>query len=305
MNESLPKSSSGNIDGVILMNKKDLKEQLQFFSDEFHISMYTQTYIHTKGDHIPFHWHDQLQITWVYEGTLEYCVNGDSFHLSDDKLLLVNSQLMHSSKTIRQDAKTLCINFSLEVFHPMILKHYIVPFLESKGFSYILLPLKPYPSDTLKRFLDWTKSPSSYFLIMNFLSQIFENVLRDHNPKDSPPNYEEIEMFHNALNYIYEHYAEPLTLQQIAAQIMTNNSRISLLFKKYTHMSPVKFLNKYRLYIAKDMILHTDKPISEISETVGYNQLSYFIQKFRESYGFSPLKYRNKYALKPDREEKF
>jgi len=109
-------------------------------------------------------------------------------------------------------------------------------------------------------------------------------------------------MFHNALNYIYEHYAEPLTLQQIAAQIMTNNSRISLLFKKYTHMSPVKFLNKYRLYIAKDMILHTDKPISEISETVGYNQLSYFIQKFRE---FSPLKYRNKYALKPDREEKF
>ena len=78
MNESLPKSSSGNIDGVILMNKKDLKEQLQFFSDEFHISMYTQTYIHTKGDHIPFHWHDQLQITWVYEGTLEYCVNGDS-----------------------------------------------------------------------------------------------------------------------------------------------------------------------------------------------------------------------------------
>lgn len=53
------------------------------------------------------------------------------------------------------------------------------------------------------------------------------------------------------------------------------------------------------------MILHTDKPISEISETVGYNQLSYFIQKFRESYGFSPLKYRNKYALKPDREEKF
>ena len=45
MNESLPKSSSGNINGVILMNKKDLKEQLQFFSDEFHISMYTQTYI--------------------------------------------------------------------------------------------------------------------------------------------------------------------------------------------------------------------------------------------------------------------
>ena len=48
--------------------------------------------------------------------------------------------------------------------------------------------------------------------------------------------------------------------------------------------------------MAKNLILHTDKPISEISEDVGFNQLSHFIKQFRGNYGLSPLKYRNKYG---------
>ena len=53
-------------------------------------------------------------------------------------------------------------------------------------------------------------------------------------------------------------------------------------------MAPIKFLNKYRLYVARNLIIHTNKPISEISEDVGYNQLSYFIQQFRDNYGLPP-----------------
>ena len=68
------------------------------------------------------------------------------------------------------------------------------------------------------------------------------------------------------------------------------------LFKKYTNMSPIKYLNEYRLYTAKNMILHTDKSISDISADVGYNQISHFIEQFRLSYGMSPLKYRNKFG---------
>ena len=44
------------------------------------------------------------------------------------------------------------------------------------------------------------------------------------------------------------------------------------------------------------MIVSSDKPISEISSDVGYNQISYFIEQFRGSYGLPPLKYRNQFG---------
>ena len=133
---------------------------------------------------------------------------------------------------------------------------------------------------------------------------MFESVIRDFKKDEHPVDYDEIEMFHTVLNYIYSHYSEPLTVQQLASYIMTNKNRLTELFRKYTHIAPIKFLNKYRLYVARNLIIHTNKPISEISEDVGYNQLSYFIQQFRDNYGLSPLKYRNKYSRKSEPEKR-
>ncbi len=67
---------------------------------------------------------------------------------------------------------------------------------------------------------------------------------------------------------------------------------------EYSHItmhydSSIKYLNEYRLFTAKNLITHTYRPISEISADVGYNQISHFIEQFRNSYGLSPLEYRN------------
>ena len=53
--------------------------------------------------------------------------------------------------------------------------------------------------------------------------------------------------------------------------------------------------------MAKNLILNTKKPITEISADVGYNQISYFIEQFKGAYGLSPLKYRNLFAGTPFR----
>nr|WP_314464762.1 AraC family transcriptional regulator [uncultured Clostridium sp.] len=295
MNASFPKANQAGIEFVISTNK-ELQENIMFLSNEFPIAMFTQSYHHATSDHIPFHWHDGLQITWVYEGELEHCINGDTFHLTGDKLLFVNSHQLHRSKTVHQDAKTLCINFSQEIFQPQILKKLILPLLENPSFPYTLLPLKPHQTALLKQFLNWKNEPLGYFSVMNFLSQIFEIMLNEFEESKDPSNYEEMKLFHTILDYVHSQYAEPLTVKQIADHVLINKNRLTGLFKKYTNMPPLKYLNEYRLYIAKNIIIHTDKSISEISADVGYNQISHFIKQFRNSYGLSPLKYRNKYG---------
>lgn len=248
------------------------------------------------SDHVPFHWHDELQMSWVFEGELEFCINGDKFLLASDKLLFIKNHQLHSSRTVRRDARTLCINFSPDIFHPIILKNYILPLLENPAFSYALLPLKPYQVTLLEKYRNWKNEPLGYFSVINFLSQIVEEILSEFEVQADQPDYEEMKLFHMALSYVHNHYAEPLTVKQIAEKALVNKSRLTVIFKKYTNMSPIKYLNEYRLYTAKNLIVHTGKTISEISEEVGYRQISHFIQQFRNSYGLPPLKYRNKYG---------
>lgn len=295
MSASFPKCNQAGIEFVISTNE-ELREESMFLSEEFPIAMYTQNFIHAASDSIPFHWHDELQITWISEGELEYCINGDKFKLGSDKLVLVQSHQLHSSHTTTSDVKTLCINFTPEIFHPLILKKYIRPMLDSHAFAYSLLLLKPYQIIMLKKLQNWKKEPLGYFSVMNFLSQVFEEILKEFEEDTETPDREETRLFHEMLGFVHANFAQPLSMKDIADSAILNKNRCTALFKKYTNMSPIKYLNEYRLYTAKNMILHTDKSISDISADVGYNQISHFIEQFRLSYGMSPLKYRNKFG---------
>ena len=295
MSASFPKCNQAGIEFVISTNE-ELREESMFLSEEFPIAMYTQNFVHAASDSIPFHWHDELQITWISEGELEYCINGDKFRLGSDKLLLVQSHQLHSSHTTTGDVKTLCINFTPEIFHPLILKKYIQPMLDSHAFAYSLLLLKPYQITMLKKLQNWKQEPLGYFSVMNFLSQVFEEILKEFKEDAESLDREETRLFHEMLGFVHANFAQPLSVKDIADSAILNKNRCSALFKKYTNMSPIKYLNEYRLYTAKNMILHTDKSISDISADVGYNQISHFIEQFRLSYGMSPLKYRNKFG---------
>ncbi|MCI8764624.1 MAG: AraC family transcriptional regulator [Lachnospiraceae bacterium] len=295
MSPSFPKCNQAGIEFVISTNE-ELQEEVMFLSDDFPIAMYTQSYNDDASDYIPLHWHDELQITWVSQGELEYSINGDTFKLGADKLLLVKNHQLHSSKTIGQDTRTLCINFTPDIFHPLILKNYILPLLQRDAFSYSLLLLSPYQLSPLKKLLNWKNEPLGYFSVSNFLSHIFEQILNEFEEGEDAGNYEEIRLFQTMLSYIHNNYPDPLNVRQIADRAVISKNLCTALFRKYTGLSPIKYLNEYRLYTAKNLITHTDRTISEISADVGYNQISHFIEQFRNSYGLSPLKYRNKFG---------
>lgn len=296
---SYPKCNRSGVRFVIFRNE-DLSENIWFLSDDFPIAMYTQSYDHAASDHIPFHWHDEIQVVWVYQGTLTYQVNGHTFPLDRGKLLFINSRLLHSSRTIKGDAKTLCIDFSQRIFHPMVLKHYIQPVLEDSTCTYMCLPLKPYYLDTLEQFTNWDEKLLGYFSVTNFLSQLVEDIVKNFKGDSAPVDYEEVRRFNAILEYVHNQYSEPLTVALLAKTAHLNKNRLTALFKKYTNMTPVKYLNEYRLYVAKNLITSTDLSISQISEDVGYHQISHFIQQFRKSYGMTPLKYRNRYSRTSD-----
>ncbi len=295
MSISFPKCNQAGRSFVI-STTDDMQEKVNYLSEDFPVSIFSQNYHAAAGDSTPFHWHDELQLNWVIKGELEYCVNGDTFRLSGDKILLVKDHKLHNSKTTGKDACSLCINFSPYIFQPMILKHYIRPLLENENFVSSILLLKPGQAAVLEDFVDQANGSIDYFSIVNFLSQVFEELVHSFEETKNPGDKEEQELFQSMLSFVHSHYQEPLTVRQIAACGIINKNRCTDLFHKYTRLSPIKYLNEYRLYMAKNLILNTRKSISEISTDVGYNQISHFIEQFRSTYGLSPLKYRNQFS---------
>ncbi|MDO4325060.1 MAG: helix-turn-helix transcriptional regulator [bacterium] len=92
--------------------------------------------------------------------------------------------------------------------------------------------------------------------------------------------------------YQYEHYQDSLTLNEIAASANISRSKCCIIFKRYLQLSPVEFLNKYRLEVSRYLLIHTHSSISQIAISCGFNHLSYFSKLFLREYGCTPTKYR-------------
>lgn len=105
--------------------------------------------------------------------------------------------------------------------------------------------------------------------------------------------------------YIYEHYSEDLSVELMAEQVYMAPSYLSALFKKETGENISKFIKNYRMKKAKEMLEETHEKIVNVSTAVGYPNVSYFCQSFREYFGVSPQKFRSKGGINGTTSENF
>lgn len=97
------------------------------------------------------------------------------------------------------------------------------------------------------------------------------------------------------LDYIHDHYAEPLNLTDMAKHFHFNPSYLSSYFSAHNSEGFVDYLHKVRIEKAEELLRKGDALISEISGLVGYSDHSYFCKVFKKSTGLSPSRYRRQF----------
>jgi len=102
------------------------------------------------------------------------------------------------------------------------------------------------------------------------------------------------EAVNRAVRYIDEHLAEPFSLTDVARHIPVNPSYLSVLFKEQMNVTFSEYVTRTRIQKAKELLLTTSLPVSEIAERVGYRTTKYFIKQFKEQAGISPGQYRSR-----------
>jgi transcriptional regulator GlxA family with amidase domain len=99
---------------------------------------------------------------------------------------------------------------------------------------------------------------------------------------------------HKVCLFIQDHYADKITLEQLAEITHVSESHLRLLFRTNLNISPMAYLQQVRLNKAKELLLLTSYPIRDIAEMVGFDDWSYFGRVFRKVKNISPNEYRKR-----------
>lgn len=99
-------------------------------------------------------------------------------------------------------------------------------------------------------------------------------------------------------NWIRSEYIHPITVESVAEKFNYNPRYLSMLFKQYTGVSLLQFINSTRIEMAKYTLLTTKLSVKETAFLSGFREEKYFMKLFKQTEGMTPSEYRNAFFHK-------
>ena len=97
------------------------------------------------------------------------------------------------------------------------------------------------------------------------------------------------------LNFIHLNYNVTISEKMLAEKVNLSTNYMHKIFLRDIKMTPLDYLNTYRVKCAKKMLVETDHSIAHIAEAVGFSTGDYFCRVFKKyNKGLSPTAYRRK-----------
>lgn len=259
------------------------------------------------GGYITWHWHDEPEFCHVLFGTIEYQTPNEIHILKAGDGIFINSNVLH--KIIPHNN---CKNAIMlpQVFNKLLLIGYHHSIFDTRYYAPITncMYLKSYvlkssiPSQAaILQFLHQCylcakrELPGYELQVRNHISQVWlmlYNEVKDQIKASGSGRYTDNTRTKLMLNYIQSNYNEKITLKNISAAANISERECIRCFKKNLNTTPFKYLMEYRIETAANMLLHTEKSLTEIALHTGFNTSSYFSRVFKEHMNCNPKKYR-------------
>ena len=260
----------------------------------------------SKG-YVKLHWHDELQISIVTKGSVEFIVGEKSYVLKNGQAIFINTQRIHMAKSVGdEDCIYHSINFDarlLKMFPGSIIEQkYIEPVLTAENLNSIeFYGNSQWEKDILGHIGDIINADvikqkgyelKIYISLLNFWLLLVENENDIFSKKTEPKPINE-QRIKDVLSFIHNNYGKKITLQDIADSVFVSKGECCRFFKKSLKMSPYDYLINYRINESMKLLKSSSNSILDIAENVGFNNVSHYIQIFKKKTGLTPHEYRN------------
>lgn len=99
-------------------------------------------------------------------------------------------------------------------------------------------------------------------------------------------------VIHQSVQYIHAHYAEKITLEEMARRVYLSPAYFSRVFKEETGEAFTAYLNRVRIDRSKELLRHKSIRLTDIALLVGFEDQSYYSKVFKKLEGITPLRFR-------------
>jgi AraC family L-rhamnose operon transcriptional activator RhaR len=129
-------------------------------------------------------------------------------------------------------------------------------------------------------------------LILGYVARAV-TATRDRFEEASRPTHPVVVQAIQALEARLSH---PWTLSELAADLHVSPSYLLRLFRSSTGLPPIAYVARRRAETAAEMLLHSDDPVTQIGEAVGWPDQNYFARRFKAHFGLTATDYRTRFA---------
>lgn len=261
------------------------------------------TLSHYEGGRFECHFHPETEITLIAEGEMYYQANDKVFLLHAGDAIFVNSNVMHAGwRNGESDCRYYPMNFATVLVsgheNSRIEEQYVEPVLRDNLIPYAVF-CDQNPED--RPFLDlicayrnvmWEREEGYELLAKSLLCRFWFLLYKRARAEGSGCPDRGVSAVKEAITYMEAHYAERLTLEQIAAVCRFSRSEFCRIFRRYTGRTPFEYLQHLRVRRSLKLLSDPSLSVTEIAERTGFAGASYFAEIFRRYMRISPLQYR-------------
>ena len=288
---------------IILDNQ--LREYIPHNAIEFPITYFHDELVTLPDWAGPLHWHPDFEIATAELGVLDYRVGEEHIIMEAGDSIFVNGNMLHGIKQLSGNVPDPMPNivFSGTLISPetsTIYQKYVQPIARCDSLPFVVFrrenPCHSEINSLIKDIYRQMNEKKEGFelAVQRNISHIFEFIYRNFSelPKSETTRIQinnQIRL-QKMLTYIYEHYAEPVTLEDISKAANVSRSEAGRCFRAYMGCSPVDALIQYRLQMAHQLLSEKTQTIQQIGYACGFNSVNYFSRRFKKRYGYAPGK---------------
>ena len=257
----------------------------------------------SRGELVPNHWHESLEVIYMLHGHMEVCVQDTTRRLKDDDYIIINSGDIHSTL-----GSTGSVVYLLQL---------TPPFLEQCFSDYHTIRFEHTDdylasAKTKEKFYDFHQEikrllkrlgtlydsradgytlafQSDLFRFLFLLNKIAKVRISPLEKNKSNKNREQLSII---TTYVSKHYTEKISLTDVASTVSLQPEYFCRFFKRYMGMTFVDYVNQVRLSYIYEDLMNTDYSINTILEHRGFTNYKLFMKLFKEKYGCTPSQKR-------------
>ena len=279
-----------------------LEEQTVHGHAVFPCAVYEVNAAINQAEKIYCHWHHELELLYILEGSASLHAGNQITPISVGDFVWVPSNYVHMVLGETGEA----FRFIAVVFHPDFLRSFGNDAIQEKYLSplfkwqfdcsFVLKNASVYQKLILDIVAGYREKSEGYELLiktrlLEICTKLYQYAKDYQLQKQDSKDYRST-LAKDMILYLQTLYDEPFSLAQMAEHFHISKGHLCRFFKEMTNMSPVDYLNYFRITKSAILLRDSDLAISAIALQTGFNNISYYNRTFRKYMHETPGEYR-------------